>query len=119
MVVKFRELKEDIQLPLPEISITVAIPVLNAEWINSNGQNRDGVFIHEQSPLRLAWYLRIHKYQGNTSYRDVINLEKSEKYSGITLVALSCVRKKCHLLLNPFYFERLTKVNKSKCLALI
>ena len=78
MVVKCNELKEEIQPPLPDTPRIVSILVLNVEWINSNWQNLDGVFIHKQSPLILASYFRIHKSQGKTLDCAVINLGESE-----------------------------------------
>ena len=119
MVVKFRELKEYIQPFLPDINRIVAIPVLSVEWRNSNGCNRDGVSIRKQVPLIIAWGFTIHKSQGKTLDCAVINLGKSEKCISMTLVSLSRVRKISHLLLKPNYFEQLTKVDKSKSLALI
>ena len=67
----------------------------------------------------LAWAFTIHKSQSKTLYCAVINLEESEKFSDMTLVAISNARKIRHLLLKPFSCERVTKVNKSKSLALI
>ena len=119
MVVKYRELQEDIQPFLLDIPITVAISVLSVEWRNSNGQNLDGVFILKQVSLMLSYYFTIHKSQGKTLDRPVVNLGESEKCNGTTLVALSCVRKISHLLLKPFSFKGPTKANKSKYLALI
>jgi len=44
----------------------------------------------------------------------VIDLGTTEKCSGMTLVALSRVRKLRNLLLRPFSYERLKKINKAK-----
>ena len=44
----------------------------------------------------------------------VIDLGTTERCSGMTLVALSRVRKLRHLLLRPFSYERLKKINKAK-----
>ena len=119
MVVQFCELQEDIQPFLPDTPRTVTIPFLSVECINSNGKNRDVVFIHKQDPIILAWAFTVHKSQVKTLYCAVVNLVKSKKCSGVTLVALSCVIKIIHLLLKPFYFEQITQVNKLKYLALI
>ena len=106
VVVQFRELQEDIQPFLPNIPRTISIPVISVEWRNYNGKNCDGVLILKQVLLMLTWYFMIHKYQGKTLYCAVINLGKSEKYSGMTLVALSFVRKIIHFLLKTFSCEK-------------
>ena len=78
VVVQFCELQEDIQPFLPDIPITVAISFLSVEWINYNGQNRDGICKLKQVPLMLAYYFTIHKSQGKTLDRPVVNLGESE-----------------------------------------
>jgi len=88
---------------------TVAIPPINAEWTNANNDT----MIWKQFPLMLSWAFTIHKSQGKTLDRAVINPGKVEKCTGMTLVALSRVRKLEHMLLKPFSLERLEKVNKS------
>ena len=49
----------------------------------------------------------IHKSQGKTLDKVVIDLGTTEKCSGMTLVGLSRVRKLRHFLLRPFSYERL------------
>ena len=93
VVVKFYEVQEDIQPLLPNIPRKFAKPVLIFDWRNYRGQKSDGIFIRKQVPLMIAWDFTIHKSQGKTLYRAVINLGENEKYSGMNLVALYCIRK--------------------------
>ena len=99
---------------LDDVPRCVAIPLVQAEW-----QASGKTFTRKQFPLALSWAFTIHKSQGKTLDNAVINLGKSEKCSGLTLVALSRVRQLSGLLLKPFYFQRLTKVNQSNALPMI
>ena len=62
----------------------------------------------------LSWACTIHKSQGKALDKEVIDLGTTERCSGMTLVALSRVRKLRHLILRPFSYERLKKLTKRK-----
>ena len=62
----------------------------------------------------LSWAYTIHKFQDKTFDEVVIDLGTTAKCSDMTLAALSRVRKLRHLLLRPFSYERLKKINKAK-----
>ena len=68
-----------------------------------------------QLPLKLAWAVTIHKAQGLTLDRVVINVGKKEFSTGLTFVA--CCRV-CHmedLLFDPpFPFQRVANLSKSQ-----
>ena len=64
-------------------------------------------------PMNLSWAFTIHKIQGETLERLMIDLGACDKFSGLMLVALSKVRMFKHLLFKPFTFEQLCKVNNS------
>jgi len=66
----------------------------------------------------LAWAYTIHKSQGKTLSKVVIDLGNSEKCCGMT-VALSRVRRLEYLSLHPFSFEGLKRINYSRNLPLI
>jgi len=57
--------------------------------------------------LILSWAYIIHKSQGKTLDKVVIDLGTTAKCSGMALVGLSRVQKLRHLLLRPFSYERL------------
>jgi len=92
-----------------------ALPAIKAEWNNPNGET----FIREQFPIMLSWAFTIHKSQGKTLERAVIDLGKAEKCSCMTLVALSRVCDLRHMMLKPISFERLEKINNSSGLAVL
>ncbi len=68
-----------------------------------------------QLPLKLAWAVTIHKAQGLTLDRVVIDVGKKEFSSGLTFVACSRVRHLSDLLFDPpFPFQRVANLSKSK-----
>ena len=68
-----------------------------------------------QLPLKLAWAVTIHKAQGLTLDKVVIDVGKKEFACGLTFVACSRVRKLTDLLFNPpFPFQRIANLAKSQ-----
>ncbi|KAK3288081.1 hypothetical protein CYMTET_4435 [Cymbomonas tetramitiformis] len=64
----------------------------------------DGGVMHErqQFPLMLAWAVTIHKAQGLTLNRVVIDVGDDERSVGLLFVALTRVRRPTHLAFHPF-----------------
>ena len=58
--------------------------------------------------------ITIHKSQERTLELGVIDLGTSENCCGISLIALSRVKKIKKILLKPFSYELSIKINKSK-----
>ena len=110
VVVQFSHLEPDMTAFLEYYPGSVAIPTITAEWKKPSG---NGVFTRTQLPLNLSWEFTIHKSQRKTLERIVIDLGAGDKFSGLTLVALSRVRMFKHFLLKPLTFEGLHKVNTS------
>ena len=68
-----------------------------------------------QLPLKLAWAVTIHKSQGLTLDKVVINVGKREFSTGLTFVACSRVRQLKDLLFSPpFPFQRLANLANSQ-----
>ena len=66
--------------------------------------------------MRLAYALTIHKSQGQTLDKVVIDLGKNERSLGLAFVALSRVKHYSDFLIQPFPLERLTKIKNWVCL---
>ena len=68
-----------------------------------------------QLPLKLAWAVTIHKSQGLTLDKVVIDIGKREFSPGLTFVACSRVRQLDDLLFSPpFAYNRLSSMSNSQ-----
>ena len=68
-----------------------------------------------QLPIKLAWAVTIHKAQGLTLDKVVIDVGKKEFSCGLTFVACSRVRHLTDLLFDPpFPFQRVANLSKSQ-----
>ena len=65
-----------------------------------------------QFPIRLAYALTIHKGQGQTLKKIIVELGKKEATLGLNLVALSMVKNVNDFLIHPFPLDRLTGIKK-------
>ena len=89
---------------------TVPITPLRRCWSSSGGQCS-----RLQLPLKLAWAVTIHKSQGLTLDKVVIDVGKREFSTGLTFVACSRVRQLQDLLFTPpFPFQRLSGLSNSR-----
>ena len=66
--------------------------------------------------MRLAYASTIHKSQGQTLSKVVINLGDNEKSLGLTSVALSRVKNYKDFLIEPFCRDRFKKISKTSSL---
>ena len=89
----------------------VPVPPLTFEW-ESNSQQLS----RQQLPLQLRYAITIHKSQGQTLDKAVIDIGKAELAAGCTFVALSRLRSLKHGLIQPMSFQRLQAISTSKCL---
>ena len=88
---------------------TVPIPPIRQTWSTSGSQCS-----RLQLPLKLAWAVTIHKSQGLTLDKVVIDIGQREFSSGLTFVACSRVRHLQDLLFNPpFPYQRLANLSNS------
>ncbi len=89
---------------------TVPIVPLRRTWLSSTYPCS-----RLQLPLKLAWAVTIHKSQGMTLDKVVIDVGKKEFSAGLTFVACSRVRHVKDLLFNPpFAFQRVAHLASSR-----
>ena len=89
---------------------TVPITPLRRTWLSTNLQCS-----RLQLPLKLAWAITIHKAQGMTLDKVVVDVGKKEFSAGLTFVACSRVRHlKDLLFVPPFPFQRVANLANSQ-----
>lgn len=76
-------------------------------------QSNDTFHERQQLPLRLAWSVTIHKSQGLTLPKAVIDIGRSERSPGTSYVAVSRVKSLSSCVIEPMTFERLTSLKSS------
>ncbi|XP_052129226.1 uncharacterized protein LOC127750779 [Frankliniella occidentalis] len=81
----------------------VPIKAVLKSWTNSNGIN----CTRFQFPITLCYACSIHKSQGMTLEKAVINIGKSDFSLGLSYVAFSRVRCLTNLIIEPFLQKRL------------
>ena len=100
-------------------SMPKVLPVVPQEagWSPSGATNdTGGIDSHSrtQIPLRLAWASTIHKVQGSSLDKAVVDLGDKEMATGVTFVALSRLKQLRGLLFKkPFPFSRVSDLWKS------
>ncbi|XP_065837259.1 ATP-dependent DNA helicase pif1-like [Oscarella lobularis] len=91
----------------------VPICPIERTWPSSTG-NRKSSCKRRQLPIQLAWAVTVHKSQGLTLDRAVIDIGKREFAPGITYVGFSRVRHINHCLIQGFDYARISNLSKSK-----
>ena len=86
----------------------VPIPPITFEWTTTCRHSR------RQLPLRLSYAMTIHKSQGQTLDKAVIDIGDKERTVGLTFVALSRLRQLNHCLIQPMPYQRLKSISNSK-----
>jgi len=93
----------------PEDIQVVPIVPIQRIW-----EGKSGMCSHLQVPLFLAWAITVHKSQGLTIPKAMIDLGKNEFAAGLSFVAISRVRSLSDIIFNHFSFERLQRIQKCK-----
>ena len=86
----------------------VPIPPVTFEW-HSGSQHYS-----RQLPIRLRYAITIHKSQGQTLSKAVIDIGKSERAAGSTYVAISRLRSLTDAIIEPMTLNRLLTIGNSK-----
>ncbi len=87
------------------------VPILP---IRQTWESKNVVCSRLQIPISLAWAVTVHKSQGLTLPKAIINLGEREYAVGLSFVAVSQIRALKDLLFQPFSFKRLQRIKKSK-----
>ncbi|XP_028418786.1 uncharacterized protein LOC114544315 isoform X2 [Dendronephthya gigantea] len=94
---------------LQECSKCIPVPPRLFEWM------ADGKYLsRQQLPLRLRYAMTIHKSQGQTLTKAVVDLGKGERVAGCTFVAASRVRSINDIVFEPMTFDRLKVIGRNK-----
>ena len=72
-----------------------------------------GTKVRTQLPLRLCWAITMHKSQGQTLEKAVIDLGMKEACTGLTFVCLSRAKRLADLKVEPMSFDRIGKLGNS------
>ncbi|CAM9672840.1 unnamed protein product, partial [Ascophyllum nodosum] len=92
----------------PRYEGCVPIAPFETSW-STTGDDR-GHETRHQVPLALCWAITMHKSQGQTMDKAVVDLGKSESTAGLTFVCLSRAKRLVDLLIEPMPLERLSKI---------
>ena len=92
----------------PRYEGSVPIAPFETSW-SATGDDR-GNETRQQVPLALCWAITMHKCQGQTMDKAVVDLGKSESTAGLTFVCLSRAKRLVDLLIEPMPLERLSKI---------
>ena len=69
--------------------------------------------VRTQLPLRLCWAITMHKSQGQTLEKAVIDLGPKEACTGLTFVCLSRAKRIADLIVEPMSFDGIGKLGNS------
>ena len=72
-----------------------------------------GTQVRTQLPLRLCWAITMHKSQGQTLDKAVVDLGPKEACTGLTFVCLSRAKRFVDLIVEPMSFDRIGNLGKS------
>ena len=94
---------------LPDRPSCIPIPPITFEWDTVVAR-----LSRQQLPLQIRYAITIHKSQGQTLDKAVIDIGKSELAAGCTFVAISRLKTLESGLIQPMSFERLQAISKSR-----
>ena len=97
----------------PTVMGSVPVADITRTW-----RSKEVTCSRTQFPLILAWAVTIHKSQGLTLSRVVVDIGSRELAAGCSYVALSRSRRLADMVLEPFNLDRLIRIGTMKLLLL-
>lgn len=97
---------------LPAKPKCIPVTPFTFEWYNNHSKRLS----RQQIPLRLSYAITIHKSQGQTLKKAVIDIGHRERAAGTTFVAISRLKSLQDGLFQPMPYERLENIGKLKSL---
>ncbi|KAE8738768.1 hypothetical protein FOCC_FOCC015740 [Frankliniella occidentalis] len=88
-------------------SNVVPVPTMLSSWTNRHNESLSRI----QFPISLSYACSIHKSQGLTLSKAVVHIGEKEFALGLTYVAMSRVKSLNSIMLYPFSFSRISKLN--------
>ena len=82
--------------------------------IRHSWEEQKGICSRLQVPICLAWAITVHKSQGLTLQKAIMDLGKREYAAGLSFVAISRVCALRNILFRPFSFDRLQRIKTCK-----
>ena len=107
VVVKFRGYSGGEWLSQEIYKGCVPISPVDTTWQNGGTQ------VRTRLPLRLWWAITMHRSQGQTLEKAVIDWGPQEACTGITSVCLSGAKRLADLMVEPMSFDRIGKLGNS------
>jgi len=97
----------------PTIAGTNCVPIVPKQF-TWTGMKSHKPLSRTQLPLQLAWAVTIHKAQGLTIPKCILNLGSADFQAGLTYVGFSRVRALTDIFIACCSFERFLKIARSK-----
>ena len=98
-----------------QLGIEGCVPISPVDTTWQDG----GTQFKTQLPLRLCWAITMHKSQGQTSGKAVIDLGPKKACTGLTFVCLSRAKRLVDLMVKPMSFDRIGNLGNYVYLSLI
>ncbi|CAN0496825.1 unnamed protein product, partial [Ectocarpus sp. 12 AP-2014] len=85
------------------------VPISPVDTMWQDGETQ----VRTQLPLRLCWAISMHKSQGQTLAKAVIDLGPKEACTGLTFVCLNRAKRLVDLIVEPMSFDRIGNLGNS------
>ena len=94
---------------LEGVKVVPIVPIKRS-WCGKNGTQ----CLCLQLLIRLAWAITVHKSQGLTLEKTIIDLGNKEFAAGLSFIAVSRVRSLNNIIFKTFSFDRLLRIKNQR-----